>query len=72
MESIEIVILDPKAERLLKNLADMNLIKITSKKTKSDFSALLNKLRSKPTGEISLKEITAEVEAVRSKRHEKK
>ncbi len=72
MESIEIDILDPKAERLLKNLADMNLIKITSKKTKSDFSALLNKLRSKPTGEISLKEITAEVEAVRSKRHEKK
>jgi hypothetical protein len=50
----------------------MNLIKITSKKTKTDFSALLNKLRSKPTGEISLKEITAEVEAVRSKRHEKK
>lgn len=72
MESIEIDILDPKAERLLKNLADMNLIKITSKKTKSDFSALLNKLRSKPTGEISIKEITAEVEAVRSKRHEKK
>jgi DNA-binding transcriptional regulator LsrR (DeoR family) len=72
MESIEIDILDPKAERLLKNLADMNLIKITSKKTKTDFSALLNKLRSKPTGEISLKEITAEVEAVRSKRHEKK
>ena len=46
MESLRIEIINPKAKRLLKNLADMELIKIKKEKVKSDFSELLDKLRS--------------------------
>ena len=70
METIRIDILNPKAKNLLKNLADLNLIKINKDK-KSDFSALLKKLRTKSKDEISLDEITKEVEQVRKSRYEK-
>lgn len=70
METIQIDILNPKAKKLLKDLADLNLIKI-KKVEKSDFSALLTKLRSKSTEEISLEEINKEVESVRTSRYEK-
>lgn len=70
METFQIDILNPKAKKLLKDLADLNLIKIKKTK-KSDFSALLTKLRSKSTKEISLEEITKEVESVRKSRYEK-
>jgi trehalose-6-phosphate synthase len=71
METISIDILNPKAKSLLKGLADLNLIKINKESKKSDFSALLTKLRSKSKDEISLDEITKEVEAVRKSRYEK-
>tara|TARA_Y100000815_G_C12937069_1_gene347731 strand:+ start:93 stop:308 length:216 start_codon:yes stop_codon:yes gene_type:complete len=71
METIQIDILNPKAKKLLRNLADLNLIKINKTKNKSDFSALLQKLRAKSSDEISLDEITNEVEKVRSSRYEK-
>lgn len=71
METISIDILNPKAKSLLKGLADLNLIKINKESKKSDFSTLLTKLRSKSKGEISLDEITTEVEAVRKSRYEK-
>lgn len=71
METIQIDILNPKAKKLLRNLADLNLIKINKAKSKSDFSALLQKLRAKSTDEISLDEITSEVEKVRKLRYEK-
>lgn len=71
METIQIDILNPKAKKLLRNLADLNLIKINKTKNKSDFSALLQKLRAKSSDEISLGEITNEVEKVRSSRYEK-
>lgn len=71
METVQIDILNPKAKKLLRNLADLNLIKINKIKSKSDFSALLQKLRAKSTDEISLDEITNEVEKVRSSRYEK-
>ena len=71
METIQIDILNPKAKKLLRNLADLNLIKINKTKNKSDFSALLQKLRAKSSDEISLDEITNEVEQVRSLRYEK-
>ena len=61
METIRIDILNPKAKEILKNLADLNLIKI-KKDSKSDFSVLLKKLRAKSDDEISLDEITKEVE----------
>ena len=70
METIRIDILNPKAKNLLKDLADLNLIKIKKEK-KSDFSNLLKKLRSKSKEEISLDEITEEVESVRKSRYEK-
>ncbi|MBZ9779903.1 hypothetical protein LB452_13320 [Psychroflexus sp. CAK8W] len=71
METIQIDILNPKAKKLLRNLADLNLIKINKQKKKSDFSSLLQKLRSKSTDEISFDEITDEVEQVRKERYEK-
>ena len=70
METIRIDILNPKAKNLLKDLADLNLIKIKEGK-KSDFSDLLKKLRSKSKEELSLEEITKEVENVRKSRYEK-
>ena len=70
METIRIDILNPKAKKLLNNLADLNLIKIKKEKYKSDFSALLKKIRAKSDDEISLDEITKEVEKVRKSRYE--
>ncbi|GAB3009763.1 hypothetical protein [uncultured Cyclobacterium sp.] len=70
METIRIDILNPKAKNLLKDLADLNLIKIKEDK-KSDFSDLLKKLRSNSKEELSLEEITKEVENVRKSRYEK-
>ena len=67
METIRIDILNPKAKRLMKDLADMNLITI-QKNTSASFLALLKKLRSKAKLAPSLEEITAEVEAERCKR----
>lgn len=68
-KSIDII--NPKAKKLLRNLADLNLIKINKTKNKSDFSVLLQKLRAKSADEISLDDITDEVEKVRSSRYEK-
>jgi len=70
METIRIDILNPKAKKLLKDLADLNLIKINKQKYKSEFSKLLKKIRAKSNDEISLDEITKEVEQVRKSRYE--
>ena len=70
MESIQIDILNPKAKKLLQDLADMDLIRI-KRSRKSDFTALLTKFRSKPTESLNLEEITKEVEDVRKSRYEK-
>ena len=46
MDTIRIEILNPKARKLLKNLADLKLIKISdSSDRKSEFKKLLDKLR---------------------------
>lgn len=71
METIRIDIINPKAKKLLKNLADLNLIKINKDNYKSDLSYLLKKIRAKSNDEISLDEITKEVEEVRKSRYEK-
>jgi hypothetical protein len=71
METIRIEILNPKAKKLLKDLADLNLIKINKEKNNSEFSSLIKKLRAKSNDEISLDEITKEVEQVRKSRYEK-
>jgi len=70
MESIRIDIINPKAKRLLKDLADLKLIRI-NKDVKSEFSSLIKKLRNKSSKDLSLDEITKEVESVRKSRYEK-
>jgi len=69
MESLVIDILNPKAKRLLQNLADLNLIRI-KKKDKTEFNRLLERLRENADDAPSLDEITKEVESVRKSRHE--
>ncbi len=71
METIRIEIINPKAKSLIKNLADMDLIKIKKEKIKSEFIDLLEGLRAKSDNAPSLEEIIKEVEAVRKSRYEK-
>jgi hypothetical protein len=68
MNSMRIDILNPKAVRLLKDLADQNLISIQDT-SKNGFATVLKKLRSKSKSAPSFDEITSEVELVRSKRY---
>ncbi|WP_194976386.1 hypothetical protein [Aquiflexum lacus] len=71
METIRIDILNPKAKALLKDLANLDLIRIRRETSENDFSELLKKFRSKSDQAPSLEEITKEVEAVRKARYEK-
>jgi hypothetical protein len=71
METIRVDILNPKAKSLLKDLADLDLIRIKKDKIKSEFKELLDKLRTNSDDAPSLDEITAEVESVRKARYEK-
>lgn len=70
MNTMRIDILNPKAERLLKDLADLNLIAIQDT-SKNGFASVLKKLRSKTKSAPTFDEITSEVELVRSKRYAK-
>jgi len=70
MSTLNIEILNPKAKKLLKNLADLKLISIQDN-SKNGFAMVLKKLRSKSESAPSLDEITKEVELVRAKRHAK-
>ena len=71
MESLRIDILNPKAKALLKDLANLELIRIRKEKSTNDLSDLLKKFRSKKGKVPSMEEITAEVEAVRKARYAK-
>lgn len=71
METMKIEIVNPKAKRILEELADLNLISIKKEDSLKSFDALLRKLRSKKSP-LSLDEITKEVEIVRAKRYAKK
>jgi hypothetical protein len=73
METLRIEIINPKAKRLLKDLADLNLITINkSVNDTMEFKAVLSKLRSNAKTRPSLDEITREVEDVRAARYAKK
>ncbi|MES2702995.1 MAG: hypothetical protein V4649_10165 [Bacteroidota bacterium] len=65
----EVDILNPKATKLLEDLAELKLISI--RKTGQDgFAKAINKIRAKATfNPPTLDEITKEVEAVRAKRY---
>jgi hypothetical protein len=69
MASMNIEILNPKARKLLLDLAELKLISI-SEKNSNPFFDTIKKLRSKKAS-ISLEEITKEVEIVRAKRYGK-
>jgi len=67
MTTLQIDIIEPKAAKLLEDLAAMNLISIQT--TKQDrLKSLLTKLRAN-SDEISMEEITSEVEIVRAERY---
>jgi hypothetical protein len=68
MSTLKVEILNPKAAKLLKDLADMNLITI-NKFPENNFSKALARFRTKEK-KPSLADITAEVEIVRAKRHD--
>jgi len=70
METIKVDILNPKARKLLKDLADLDLIAI-HKSTKSEFSDVLKKIRSNTETTPSPEEIAREVDVVRSRRTNK-
>jgi len=68
METVRIEILNPKANQLLKDLADLNLIKI---QPKSSIKEVLKKTRQNAKYAPSLDDITTEVEEVRQARYGK-
>jgi len=71
METFRIDIIHPKAKKLLRDLADLNLIRIQQEKTKPDIDQILIRLRKKTAEAPSLEEVTTEVEAVRKARYGK-
>lgn len=71
METLKIDILNPKARKLLRNLADQNLIAIRENKP-SAFRSVLKNLRSQANQAPDLESITSEVEKVRSRRYSSK
>ncbi|MEO7209444.1 MAG: hypothetical protein ABIY35_00750 [Chitinophagaceae bacterium] len=70
MNTLQIEILNPKAAKLLRDLADLDLIAIRDT-SESGFATVLKKLRSKAKSAPTFEEITNEVELVRSKRYAK-
>ncbi len=71
METLRIDILNPKALNILKDLAELKLIKIQKDDKKSDFTDLVKKIRKQSKNTISIDEITNLVEDVRASRYEK-
>ena len=74
MKTFEINILNPKAAKLLKDLADLNLISL-KETNKGEFLKFVSKLRlkAKSVGNIpTLEEIQKEVEIVRIERNANK
>ena len=70
MKTIELTILNPRANTILKDMEKKNWITI-EKPSKSTLQSVLNNLRSNAKTAPSLKEITKEVELVRAKRYTK-
>lgn len=71
MEALKIEILDPKALKLIKEMQDLNLIKISDEPL-SSLKTYLSKMRKDSISAPSLDEITKVVEEVRTERYSKK
>ncbi len=66
----QIELLEPRAKKLLDDLAEMDLIRIQASPAPSEaFRQLLAKLREQNVGNDILEDITQEVEQVRAKRY---
>lgn len=71
MNRIEVDIINPKADKLLRDLADMDLISIRDI-ADDGFSKLVKKIRSRAQiNPPTMDDITREVEIVRAKRYAK-
>ena len=71
MQTFQVNILNPKATKLLQDLAELELISITQQSNDS-FRAVVERLRKgAEKSPPSLEDITKEVEAVRAKRYAK-
>jgi len=71
MDTVQVDILNPKAEKLLQDLADMNLISIKDA-TQDSFLKVIVRLRKKAQkNPPTLEEITKEVEIIRAKHYAK-
>ena len=68
MNTIQVNILNPKADIILKDMEKQNLISIKRTSDKN-LRSVLNNLRSNAKTAPSLKEITKKVELVRTKRY---
>lgn len=72
MASLYVDILNPKAGKLLQDLADLDLISIREIKDGDSFLKIVKKLRAKAKNSPpDLEVITKEVESVRAKRYAK-
>jgi hypothetical protein len=69
MATLNIELLNPKAKKLLQDLAELRLISITEN-TPNPFFETIKKIRSKKA-KVSIEELTKEVEIVRTKRYVK-
>ena len=70
--TIKVEILNPKAKKLINDLADLNLISISEVK-EDTFMEVVKRIRSKSKeNKLPLSEITKEVEKVRSSRYAQK
>ncbi len=69
MTTYQVNVLNPKADKLLKDLADIELISL-SETSADPFLAVVNRLRDNAcVAPLTLEEITEEVETVRSQRY---
>ncbi|MCC8410801.1 hypothetical protein LJ707_17800 [Mucilaginibacter sp. UR6-1] len=70
MATLKINVVNPKAIKLLQDLAELNLITI-QENADNGFQRILTKLRSNDKNAPNLDEITKQVEVVRKRRYEK-
>lgn len=68
--NIQIELLDPKARRLLEDLAALGIIRVKEDSSKDKFTALLDQFRSQESVPPTPEEIASEVEQVRKERYQ--
>ncbi len=68
MDTYEVEIIEPKAKRLLDDLAELKLITFRPSAAAERFAQLREKIRKRGENALTLDEIIAEVESVRAER----